>query len=124
MSQSTRRPSFTLAQGTPAAGAYTVSRETASGGMRMNDSGILLSIAPDRPGQPVRSMVMPGTKPEDVERLGAVAVVAMDLGIAAVSASVPCRPTCHLRGSWQRNRGFRESLGARRGDGRNFRTAR
>ena len=36
----------------------------------------------DRAGQPVRSMVVPGAEPEDVERLGIVAVMAVDFGIA------------------------------------------
>jgi len=41
----------------------------------------------------------------------------------SISASVPCRSTCRERGSWQRNPGCRESRGAHRGDGRDFRTA-
>src|SRR5262245_18922730 len=39
---------------------------------------------------------------------------------SAISASAPCRSRCLQRGSWLRNRGSRESRGARRGEGRDF----
>ena len=41
-----------------------------------------------------------------------------------ISASVPYRSTCRQRDSGHRNRGCRESRGARRGGGQDFRTAR
>ena len=45
---------------------------------------------PDRRGQTVRGMVMPGTKPEDFERLRVVTVMAVDFGTTK-SYRTPCR---------------------------------